>query len=69
MTYLRPLSLPAIVRVEAKVIQLGKTVSLVRGNITSEDGKRVYFTGEQHKVSAWVSSRAPTTIEAGKTKL
>lgn len=69
ITYLRPLPLPTIIRVEAKVIQTGRSVSLVRGNITSRDGEKVYFTGEQHKVSASVLSTALKTSKAGKTKL
>ena len=66
ITYLRPLPLPAIVRVVAEVIQKGKSVGLVRGDITSVDGRKVYFTGEQHKVS---SSQESAPVQAGRTKL
>ena len=69
VTYLRPLLLPAKVRVEAEVIQFGRSMSLVRGNITSKDGQTAYFTGEQHKANSASRYRTLSSCEAGKTKL
>ena len=69
LTYLRPLPLPATVRVESKVMQMGRTMGLVRGDITSRDGKKVYFTGEQHKATSPGLVPESRKSEARKSKL
>ena len=51
LTYLRPLYLPATVRIQCQVIQNGRSARLVRGAVTSRDGKVVYSTCEHHKIS------------------
>ncbi|MCJ1436727.1 hypothetical protein MMC27_006109 [Xylographa pallens] len=52
LTYLRPVLLPAVVRIEAEVMQHGRSVSLSKGAILSPDGKKLYATCEHHKVAA-----------------
>ncbi|MCJ1294360.1 hypothetical protein MMC34_005918 [Xylographa carneopallida] len=52
LTYLRPIRLPATVRVHAEVVQHGRSVSLAKGSIVSPDGKKLYATCEHHKVAA-----------------
>ena len=69
ITYLRPLPLPSTVRVKAKVVQLGRSMSLVRGDLTSKDGEKVYFTCEHHKVTALNPFQAHATVEARNAKL
>ena len=51
ISYLRPFRLPATVRVEANVVQSGRTLALVRGRITSQRNDRDYFICEHHKVN------------------
>lgn len=69
ITYLRPLPLPSTVRVESRVIQMGRSMSLVRGNITSQSSDKVYFTCEHHKANGSGPIRAATTVEGVKAKL
>ncbi|MCJ1383494.1 hypothetical protein MMC17_006608 [Xylographa soralifera] len=52
LTYLRPLRLPASVRIQAEVVQHGRSVSLAKGSILSPYGKKLYATCEHHKVAA-----------------
>lgn len=49
LTYIRPLRLPATIRILGEVVQYGRTLSLARGSIVSTDGKTMYCTGEHHK--------------------
>ncbi|MCJ1448144.1 MAG: hypothetical protein MMC23_008658 [Stictis urceolatum] len=51
ITYLRPVRLPATVRIEVSIVQHGRSASLVRGSIASLDGKSTYFTCEHHKIN------------------
>ena len=39
------------VKVHSEVIQIGKTMAMIRGSMESLDGKIIYATCEQHKVA------------------
>ena len=39
------------VRILSEVQQAGRTMAMIRGKMTSQDGKTVYCTCEHHKVS------------------
>lgn len=39
------------VRIHSKVMQVGRTMALIRGTMTSQDGETVYCTCEHHKVA------------------
>jgi acyl-coenzyme A thioesterase 13 len=51
ISYLRAVPLNTHVRLHSEVIQAGRTMALIRGEMTSEDGKTVYCTCEHHKVN------------------
>ena len=50
ITYLRPLQLPATVRVESLVLQMGEMASLVVGSITRAGSPKKYCICEHHKL-------------------
>jgi acyl-coenzyme A thioesterase 13 len=50
ISYLRAIPIGTTVKVNSKVIQAGRTMALIQGEITSVDGKTVYCTCEHHKV-------------------
>lgn len=60
ITFLRPLLLPATIRIESKVVQDGRYTALARGEITSKDGSKVYFICEHHKVKTLGQLESPT---------
>ncbi|MCJ1415870.1 hypothetical protein MMC32_002204 [Xylographa parallela] len=62
LTYLRPLRLPATVRIQTEVVQHGRSVSLAKGAILSLDGKTLYATCEHHKVAAAAQRSADTVV-------
>lgn len=39
------------VRIHSEVVQVGRTMALIRGTMSSQDGKYVYCTCEHHKVN------------------
>lgn len=39
------------VRINSKVMQVGRTMAMIRGTMSSRDGKTVYCTCEHHKVA------------------
>lgn len=39
------------IRIHSEVIQVGRTMAMIRGVMTSLDGKTIYCTCEHHKVS------------------
>lgn len=69
ITYLRPLPLPATIRVVSEVVQHGRSMSLVRGKITDKGGEKVYSVCEHHKVSTLGAARAAGGGGLGKCKL
>ncbi len=44
-------------RLHSEVAQVGRTMAMIRGTMTSQDGKTIYCTAEHHKV------RVPTRPE------
>ncbi|KAF1813896.1 hypothetical protein P152DRAFT_297026 [Eremomyces bilateralis CBS 781.70] len=51
ISFLKPVTRTGEVRIEAKVMQFGKSAAMVRGELTSLDGKEIYCTVEHHKLS------------------
>ncbi|KAF2841670.1 hypothetical protein M501DRAFT_1000942 [Patellaria atrata CBS 101060] len=51
LSYLRPVPLNVTVRIKSVVIQAGRTMAMIQGQMTSRDGKIVYVTCEHHKVN------------------
>ncbi|KAG9240448.1 HotDog domain-containing protein [Calycina marina] len=51
ISYLRAIPIGTTVRVRGDVTQAGRTMAMIRGTMSSVDGKTVYCTCEHHKVS------------------
>lgn len=51
VSYLRAVPVGTTVRISAEVVQVGKTMALIVGRMTSPDGETVYCTCEHHKVN------------------
>ncbi|KAG9234575.1 thioesterase family protein-like protein [Amylocarpus encephaloides] len=51
LSYLRAVPVGTKVRLHSEVIQVGKTMAMIRGKMSSLDGKIVYCTCEHHKVA------------------
>jgi len=51
ISYLRAVPIGTRVRLNSKVIGAGKQMAMIRGDMTSLDGKTVYCTVEHHKVN------------------
>ncbi|TVY33624.1 hypothetical protein LOCC1_G008399 [Lachnellula occidentalis] len=51
ISYLRAIPIGTTVRINSKVIQAGRTMAMIRGTMSSLDGKTVYCTCEHHKVA------------------
>ena len=51
ISYLRAVPVGTTVWFRSRVLQHGKTMAMIRGEMTSEDGKTVYATAEHHKVN------------------
>ncbi|KAK7534282.1 HotDog domain-containing protein [Phyllosticta citribraziliensis] len=52
ISYLRGVSIGTKVLLSSKVVQIGKKMAMIKGEMTSLDGKTVYATAEHHKVNA-----------------
>ncbi|CZR53760.1 uncharacterized protein PAC_03641 [Phialocephala subalpina] len=50
-TALGPLAKPGFWEIHSEVTQVGKTMAMIRGTMTSQDGKTIYCTCEHHKVA------------------
>ncbi|KAH7370793.1 thioesterase family protein-like protein [Rhexocercosporidium sp. MPI-PUGE-AT-0058] len=50
ISYLRAIPVGTIVRIHSVVMQVGKTMAMIRGTMTTQDGKTVFCTCEHHKV-------------------
>ncbi|CZT48887.1 uncharacterized protein RSE6_09655 [Rhynchosporium secalis] len=64
ISYLKAIPVGTTIRIHARVMQVGKTMALIRGEMTSLDGKIVFCTCEHHKVgvpsqSAHLKHRVP----------
>ncbi|KEF54637.1 uncharacterized protein A1O9_09079 [Exophiala aquamarina CBS 119918] len=51
ISYLRAVPLNTKVHITGRVAQHGRTMALIRGDMTSPDGKTIYATCEHHKVN------------------
>lgn len=51
ISYLRAVPLNTTVHLHSTVMQVGRTMAFIRGNMTSPDGKVIYCTCEHHKVN------------------
>ncbi|TVY87441.1 Acyl-coenzyme A thioesterase, partial [Lachnellula willkommii] len=51
ISYLRAIPIGTTVRINSKVMQVGRTMAMIRGTMSSQDGKTVYCTCEHHKVA------------------
>lgn len=57
ISYLRAVPIGTTVRINSKVVQIGRTMALIRGEMVSLDGKTTYCTADHHKV------HVPTRVE------
>jgi acyl-coenzyme A thioesterase 13 len=55
ISYLKAVPLGITVRLNIKVVSVGKQMAMIRGEMTSQDGKIVYCTAEHHKVNVPVT--------------
>jgi acyl-coenzyme A thioesterase PaaI-like protein len=52
ISYLKAVPIGTTVRLTSKVKSVGKQMAMIRGEMTSLDGKITYCTAEHHKVNA-----------------
>jgi acyl-coenzyme A thioesterase 13 len=52
ISYLKAVPIGITVRLNSKVVSVGKQMAMIRGEMTSLDGKTVYCAAEHHKVNA-----------------
>ncbi|KAF2792965.1 hypothetical protein K505DRAFT_245501, partial [Melanomma pulvis-pyrius CBS 109.77] len=52
ISYLRAVPIGTTVRLHSKVVSVGRQMAMIRGTMTSRDGKVTYCTVEHHKVNA-----------------
>jgi len=51
ISYLRAIPVGTTIRLHSEVLQVGRTMAMIRGTMTSQDGKIIFCTAEHHKVS------------------
>lgn len=52
ISYLKAVPINTRVRLNSRVVSVGKQMAMIRGDMTSLDGKTTYCTVEHHKVNA-----------------
>jgi len=52
ISYLRAIPIGTTVRIRSWVVSIGRTMAMIRSEMTSVDGKTIYATCEHHKVNA-----------------
>ncbi|RMZ73295.1 thioesterase family [Pyrenophora seminiperda CCB06] len=52
ISYLKAVPIGIRVRLNSRVVSVGKQMAMIRGDMTSLDGKTTYCTAEHHKVNA-----------------
>ncbi|EKG15941.1 Thioesterase superfamily [Macrophomina phaseolina MS6] len=57
ISYLRAVPIGTTVLLTSRVVQAGKTMALIRGEMTSPDRKIVYATAEHHKVQVSMNDK------------
>ena len=63
VSYLRPAPSGTVVRLRCQVMALGKQMCMVRGELRSKDGKKIYCTMEHHKVRVQKSQDAARALD------
>jgi len=51
ISYLRAIPMGTTIRLHSEVCQVGRTMAMIRGTMTSQDGKTIFCTCEHHKVN------------------
>jgi acyl-coenzyme A thioesterase 13 len=51
ISYLKAVPIGITVRISSRVVSVGKQMAMIRGEMTSLDGKVTYCTAEHHKVN------------------
>jgi len=51
ISYLRAIPIGTTIRIHSEVTQSGRTMAMIRGTMTSQDGKKIFCTCEHHKVN------------------
>ena len=51
IAYLRAVPIGITIRIRSWVTQIGRTMAMIRGEMTSVDGKTIFATCEHHKVN------------------
>lgn len=57
ISYLRAVPIGTTVLLTSRVVQAGKTMAMIRGEMTSLDGSIVYATAEHHKVNVSMDAK------------
>ncbi|OJD39085.1 thioesterase family protein [Diplodia corticola] len=57
ISYLRAVPLGTTVLLTSRVVQVGKTMAMIKGDMTSLDGSIVYATAEHHKVNVSLNNK------------
>ncbi|KAL1627535.1 hypothetical protein SLS56_006359 [Neofusicoccum ribis] len=57
ISYLRAVPIGTTVLLTSRVVQAGKTMAMIKGEMTSLDGKLVYATAEHHKVNVAMNDK------------
>ncbi|KAL1614561.1 hypothetical protein SLS54_009622 [Diplodia seriata] len=57
ISYLRAVPLGTTVLLTSRVVQAGKTMAMIKGEMSSLDGKLVYATAEHHKVNVALNDK------------
>lgn len=52
ISYLKAVPIGTTVRLASRVTSVGKQMAMIRGEMTSLDGKTIFCTAEHHKVNA-----------------
>lgn len=60
ISYLRAVPIGTTVLLTSRVVQAGRTMAMIRGEMTSLDGKTVYATAEHHKVNVSMNNKHET---------
>lgn len=69
VTYIRPLQLPATIRVESRILQMGEMASLAVGSITRAGSPKKYCICEHHKLRAAAGGRMSSKDQEAGAKL
>jgi len=57
ISYLKAIPIGTTIRIHSEVAQIGKTMAMIRGTMTSQDRKTIFCTCEHHKVAVPTQSK------------